>query len=234
LKAKAEAEFDVTRLKAGRFYEFGDGSRVIFIESIDHERKRAEGIFMQEDKTDDTDMLEVIYAREARQQTDRTTGGQEVLFLDGCSYAFSRTGKGRVRVMESSQYSVSLWPKEITPIEYKIKAAPTLHLARSKAPPDIAELQWRILLPLSTVLLALIGVPLSRTNPREGKYAKIVTAILIHGLYYSLATIGKMGVEQSVIPPLLGLWWVQGLLVGGLLILLHSPSQQCWFPRRGH
>jgi len=228
LKAKAESEFDVTRLKAGRFYEFGEENRVIFIEKIEHERKRAEGIFMQEDKNDDNDMLEVIYAKEAYQQLDRATGRQAILFLDCCSYTFPRTGKGRVRIMESSQYTLSLWPKEITPIEYKIKAASTLHLARSEVPPDIAELQWRILAPLSTILLALLGVPLSRTKPREGKHAKIVVAILIYGLYYSLATIGKMGVEQSLIPPLLGIWWVEGLLAGGLLILLHSPSQQCW------
>ena len=227
LKAKAEAEFDVTRLKAGRFYEFVEGNRVIFIEKIDHARKRAEGIFMQEDKNVDNDMIQVIYAKEAYQQPDRTTGRQAILFLDSCSYAFSRTGKGRVRVMKSSEYSFSLWPKHITPIEYKIKAASTMHLANSEAPPDIAELQWRILAPVSTILLALLGVPLSRTKPREGKHAKIVLAILIHGLYYSLATIGKMGVEQSLIPPLLGIWWAQGLLAGGLLILLRSPSQQC-------
>ena len=55
LRAKAESEFDVTRLKAGKFYEFGEGNRVIFIEKIDHERKRAEGIFMQKDKDDDED-----------------------------------------------------------------------------------------------------------------------------------------------------------------------------------
>lgn len=234
LKAKAEAEFDVTRLKPGRFYEFGEGNRVIFIEKMDQAGKNAEGVFMQEDKNGDNDMLEVVYAKEAYQQPDPSTGRQTILFLDGCSYAFSRTGKGRVRVMKSSQYAVSLWSRKPTSIEYKIKAASTVHLARSESPSDIAELQWRILAPLSTILLALLGVPLSRTKPREGKYAKLVTAILIHGLYYSLATIGKMGVEQSLIPPLLGIWWVQVLLVGGLVVVLHSPSQQCWSPVGRH
>jgi len=232
LRAKAEAEFDVTRLKAGRFYEFGEGNRVIFIEKIDHEGKRAEGIFMQEDQNDDNDMLHVIYAKEAYQQPDPSTGRQAILFLDGYSYAFSRTGEGRVRVMASSQYSLSLLPNEIRAPEYKIKAASTLHLANSEAPPDIAELQWRMLAPLSTILLALLGVPLSRAKPREGKYARLTAAILIHGLYYSLATIGKMGVARSLISPVLGIWWVQGLLVAGLLMLLHSPSQQCWFFHR--
>jgi lipopolysaccharide export system permease protein len=232
LRAKAEAEFDVTRLKAGRFYEFGEGNRVIFLERVDHERKRAEGIFMQEDKNDENDSLKVIYAKEAFQQLDPTTGRQVILLLNGCSYTFSRTGEGSVRVTESSEYALSLWPKEITPIEYKIKAASTLHLTRSEAPPDIAELQWRILAPLSTVLLALLGVPLSRARPREGKYSKLATAVLIHGLYYSLATMGKIGVARSLVSPVLGIWWVQGLLIGGVLVLLYSPHQQCWSSSR--
>ncbi len=109
-----------------------------------------------------------------------------------------------------------------------------MHLARSEAPADIAELQWRFSAPLSTILLALLGVPLSRTKPREGKHAKVATALLIYALYYSIGTMAKLGVEQSLIPPLLGIWWVQGLLAGGLLILLHDPSQQCWTPRRRH
>jgi len=230
-RAKAEAEFDVARLKPGRFYEFSEGNRVIFIEKIDHHRNRAEGIFLEEDQNDDR--LQVIYAKEAYQQPDPATGRQAILFLDGCSYAFSRTGEGRVRVMESSQYTLSLLPHEITPPEYKIKAASTLHLANSEAPPDIAELQWRMLAPLSTILLALLAVPLSRAKPREGKYARLTAAIIIHGLYYSLATVAKMGVARSLLSPGVGIWWVEGLLVVALLTLLHSPSQQCWyFPRR--
>ena len=40
---------------------------------------------------------------------------------------------------------------------------------QSDNPEDIAELQWRLSTPLSTLLLALLGVLLSRTTPRQGK-----------------------------------------------------------------
>ena len=232
LKAKAKAEFDVTRLKAGKFYEIGEGNRVIFIEKIDHTRQRAEGVFMQKDQNDEKDMLEVIYAKEAYQRLDPTTGRQVIVFLDACKYQFPRTGEWKVRAMESSRYTLPLWPKEITPLEYKTKAASTFYLARSEDPSDIAELQWRLSAPISTILLALLGVPLSRTEPRKGKHSNVPIAILIYGFYYSIGTVAKLGVQQSLIPPFLGIWWVQGLLAGGLLILLRNPSQQCWSPRR--
>jgi len=134
--------------------------------------------------------------------------------------------------MESSQYTLSLWPKEITPLEYKTKAASTFYLARSKDPSDIAELQWRMLSPLSTLLLALLGVPLSRIETRKGKHANLPIGIIIYGFYYSIVTVAKLGVQQSLIPPLLGIWWVQGLLAAVVFILLRHPSQQCWSPRR--
>jgi lipopolysaccharide export system permease protein len=232
LKAKAKAEFDVTRLKAGKFYEIGEGNQVIFIERIDREGKRAEGVFLQKTQGDEQDMLEVVYAKEASQSIDQTTGRQVILFRNGSFYEFPRTGKWTGRVMESGQYSLSLWPKEITPLAYKAKAAPTTQLARSEEPADLAELQWRFSAPFSVLLLALIGVPLSRTNPRKGKHAGIVTALLICAAYNVFGTMAKLGVERSVVPPFIGIWWVQGLLVLGLLILLRNPLQQCRIPQR--
>jgi len=234
LRAQAKAEFDVTRLKAGKFYDIGEGNQVIFIEKIDHERNRAEGVFLQKDQNEEKDLLEFIYAKEAHQTLDRTTGQQNIIFRDVCLYEFPRTGPWPGRAMETSEYKLSLWPKKITPIEYKTKAAATMHLARSGDPSDIAELQCRCSAPLSTILLALIGVPLSRANPREGKHAKVATALLICALYNGFGTLAKLGVEQSVVPPFPGIWWVQGLLAGGLLVLLQNPSQQCWTPRRRH
>lgn len=234
LKAKAKAEFDVTRLKAGKFYEIGEGNQVLFIEKIDHEGKKAEGVFMQKAQGDEQDLLEVIYAKEAHQRLDPTTGRQVILFQDSSFYEFPRTGTWTGRVMESGQYTLSLWPKEITPLEYKVKAAPTAQLARSENPADIAELQWRFSAPLSAILLALIGVPLSRTSPRSGKHANVPTALLICAVYNVIGTMAKLGLERGVVPPLVGIWWVQGLLALGLLILLRNPSQQCMIPQRRH
>ncbi|MBW1851716.1 MAG: LPS export ABC transporter permease LptF [Deltaproteobacteria bacterium] len=232
LKAKAKAEFDFTRLKAGRFYEIGEGNQIIFINKIDPQGKRAEGVFIQKESKDEGGMLEVVYAKEARHHLDPSTGRQVILFLDGCAYEFPHTGKEGWSAVEFGQFTRSLWPKEITPIEYKIKAASSIHLGRSQAPSDIAELQWRLSAPLSTILLALLGVPLSRTVPHEGKYPKMATAMFIFAIYYGMGSVAKILVEQGVVPPLPGIWWVQGLLTGLLLALLHHPSQQFWPSRK--
>ena len=226
LKAKAKAEFDVTRLEAGKFYEIGKRNRFIFINKIDHQRKKAEGVFIQQIKKNEDNVLEVMYAKEAYQHLDQSTGKKIMLFLNGHIYRFPVTGKKGGSAIKFNQIAYPLWQKEIAPLEYKIKAASTIDLARSYAPSDIAELQWRFSTPLSTILLALFGIPLSRTTSREGKYGKVVIAMFIYALYYSMSSIAKILVTQELMPPLPGIWWVQGLLSVLLIILLLRSYRQ--------
>jgi lipopolysaccharide export system permease protein len=232
LKEQAKAQFDVTQLKEGRFLKIGKGNRFVFINKIDHKQEIAKGIFIQQDKKSEDNTIEVICAKEARQIFGRITNGQDILFLDGYVYKFSHTGKGDWKITKFDQLAFPLWPKEIKTIEYKVKAASTTHLSRSQALPDIAELQWRFSTPLSTILLALLGIPLSRTTPRKGKYSKVAVAMFIYAFYYGLSAMAKIFVEQASIPTMPGIWWVQVLLAGSLMILLIHQSQLSW-PRMG-
>ena len=57
-------------------------------------------------------------------------------------------------------------------------------LVQSDELDDIAELQWRIGVPLSTLILAFIAVPLSKSPPRAGRYGRIAVGLLaIHHLF---------------------------------------------------
>src|SRR6202000_2196053 len=56
------------------------------------------------------------------------------------------------------------------PPEYSPVAASSMHLAFSRTAPDIAEFEWRLSTPLSTLLLGMLAVPLSRVQPRQGRY----------------------------------------------------------------
>jgi len=223
LKAKAKAEFDITRFKAGKFYNLGKGKKTIFIERIDHRKNRAEGVFLL---NDDNGILRVVTAKGALREIERDMPRQGLLFLDGRAYEFPRTGRGVARSMRFNHLSLSLWPKEIPPLEYKIKAASTMHLVRSSVPLDIAECQWRFSAPLSTILLALLGVPLSRTTEREGKYARVATAVLIFIIYYFIAALAKIFVERGLVPAFPGIWWTQGLLAVLMILLVLQPSMQ--------
>jgi len=221
IKEQAKANFDLTRMKGGTFYEIDNGRRVIFADQVDQNQVQAHQVFI---RTEREGSLQVIQARQANQHTDKITGKQILVFTDGYLYEFSRFGE-ESRVIEFEQSAMPLEPREDIQLEYKIKAAPTGFLAHSDNKQEIAEFQWRLSTPLATILLALLGVPLSRSSPRRGKYAKVMTAVLIIFVYHNLGAIAKKSVAQGVLGTVPGMWWVQVLLAGLLLFLLWQPTR---------
>ena len=219
LKAQAGANFDLTRMNDGTFYETEKGARVIYAEKVDQQRDEAQRIFI---RTERDDTLQVIYARQASQSMDRASGKQILVFTDGYLYEFSRTGE-EGRVIHFEQSAMSLEPKANLRLKYRVKAASTGSIARSDDSEEIAEFQWRLSAPLATVLLAMLGVPLSRSSPRRGKYAKVTTAVVIFAVYYNLSALTKKWVGNGVLDTLPGIWWIQLLLAGLLLVLLWRP-----------
>lgn len=92
-----------------------------------------------------------------------------------------------------------------------------------------AELQWRLGVPISTLLLALIAVPLSRSRPREGRYGRLAIGLLVFIVYLNMLSAAKAWVEQGTISPELGLWWVHGSML--LLALSLLGLQNGWHRR---
>lgn len=219
LKAYAESNFDLRRINDGTFYETENGARVIYAEKVDHQQDEAERVFI---RTERDDTLQVIYARQAVQTLDRASGKQILVFTDGYLYEFSRTGE-EGRVIQFEQSAMPLETKENVRLKYRVKSATTGSLARSDDSEEIAEFQWRLSTPLATVLLAMLGVPLSRSSPRRGKYAKVTLAVVIFAVYYNLSALAKKWVEKGVLDTIPGIWWVQLLLAGLLLALLWKP-----------
>jgi lipopolysaccharide export system permease protein len=228
LKAEAKAEFDLGRMESTTFYQIGEQHRVVFAERIDQKRRRAENVFIYSEVDSS---IRVIWAKEARQEEDPATGRKFILFMDGYVYEFSLEKEGG-RVIRFSRSTASLWPEDITP-ENKIKAEPTAQLAAAHSPEALAELQWRISTPISALLLALLGVFLSRTSHRQGKYDKVVMAILIYAAYYNLAVVAKNWVEQGRVGGMPGVFWVQGILALVVSALLLREAVPQWRRQRG-
>ena len=85
--------------------------------------------------------------------------------------------------------------------------------------------------PLATILLALLGVPLSRSSPRRGKYARVTTAVVIFAVYYNLSALVKKWVERGVLDTMPGICWTQ-LLLAALLVILLWRRPLAFFRRR--
>ena len=67
-----------------------------------------------------------------------------------------------------------------------------------------AELLWRISVPLSAIVLALLAIPLSFVNPRAGRSANMLLALFTYLVYNNLMTISQAWVASGKISFVIG------------------------------
>ena len=217
LRDQAMAEFDLSKLDGGKFYQIPLENRIFFADGVDHDRNRATGVFVE---TKRGSIVQVISAKELYQRQDEGGSKPVLVFLDGYLYEFREDEGGHIVGFRES--TLSLEGNNVPSANYRVRAAETARLALSADLPDVAEWQGRLASPLSSVLLALLAVPLSRSAPRQGKYARIVSGVVIYALYYNVSAMAKSWVERGVVPVVPGIWWVPALLAGVVLALLRQ------------
>jgi lipopolysaccharide export system permease protein len=226
LEHQVVAEFNFADLKPGHFYENPSGNRVLFFQAIDPDSGRMQRVFIQ---TISGDTVTIVSADEAfHQPRDDGRVGGFLVCIRARTYDFSPRQNGLSQTV-SAELRVKLDNPDDVPIGYKRKAAPTWQLARSLASGDIAELQWRLSTPVFAFLIGLLGFPLSRARPREGKYAKLFISAVSYAVFYNLQLIAKTWVEQGVVKSIPGLWWpdlLLALLIVGLIWKFPGAARQ--------
>jgi lipopolysaccharide export system permease protein len=219
LKADAEANFDFSLLRPGRFHEIGASRYVVFLGAIDLTQERATDVFIQQ--RDETTQ-KITRAKEAWQEIDPVTREKFIVLRDGYHYELTEE-QDNTTLIWFQNFRLALVPKQITSIGYRRKAAPTPSLAASSSAADQAEFQWRVSTGFSTFLLGLLGIPLGRTVPRRGKSARVFWAVVVFAAYYIMTSIAKTLMEQGTVGVFPGIWWPHILLAGLLVVLLKRP-----------
>jgi len=219
LEARAKAEFEFSRVRPTTFYEAGEGQRVVFAQSVNRQDQRMREVFVE---SEHGDWVRVTFAEEARYHIDPETGERVLVLLDARIHELERTGT-EDRIIKAKELTLRLQPPEVTPPGYKRKAASTPELMASDRPADMAELQWRFSTPVSTILLALLAIPLSRSAPRRGKYAKLLMAVVVYAIYYNVLGVARTWLEQGFVAAWPGIWWAHGLLGLVVVTLLWGP-----------
>jgi lipopolysaccharide export system permease protein len=108
--------------------------------------------------------------------------------------------------------------------ELKARAKPTSQLIVSSDLEDLAELHFRLAVPIATIILAILAVPLSRSQPRSGRYGKLAIGLLVFIIYFNLMSAGKAWIETATVSATVGLWWVHALMLSFALLLIGAQN----------
>jgi lipopolysaccharide export system permease protein len=214
IKAQAEASTEVDRIHPARFYSFGNSGRTVFIKGISNEGTELDEVFIRTQKNGD---LQVITSGAGRMEFDARPGYHRLKLSDVNVYKHVEDGPDAFA--ELGSFSLWIPAAAAKPVGYKTKSTSTFNLRDSSSTVDLAEFQWRMSTPLSALLLALLAIPLSRSKPRQGRYARMLAAIVIYAVYFNLLDVGRTWVESGDSP---GIWWVPALL-GLLVFVLYVP-----------
>jgi lipopolysaccharide export system permease protein len=221
-REQADARSDLASIGAGQFREVGMDRSVFYVESLSAEKDRMSHVFIQRTSADGTSLFA---AESGFQHVDPGTGDRFLVLLNGKRYE-GTPGAADFRVHEYEQASIRVESREVQSLRRKRDARPTAELVNSSDVRDVAELQRRVSMPISLLLLGMLAVLVSRTSPREGRYARLLGAILIYVIYNNLMGVAQSWVQRGVVGPGVGMWWVHGLLLATIGWL--ALKQQGW------
>lgn len=230
--AKAQSEPLVETIMPGRFYSLQNGRQVFYIQSISRDHKQLKDIFVatQTEKNQQAGIDEwSTISAENGYQFEKN--GHELVITDGNRYD-GTPGNNQFQIQHFSKLSWLL-PEEAVNYNNEADILPlsTLINAGMQNPQNAAELQWRFSIPLSVFLLTLLALPLSKVNPRQGKFAQFLPAVLIYIFYANMMFVGRSWIKSGVISPNIGLWWLHFLLLMlavGLMFFRSKLAPAVW------
>lgn len=213
---EARRQADLASIEAGKFTSAGGDNAVVYAENVIGGGS-VENVFLQR-RTEDGS-VEVVVAERGEQRDSDDPNTRFFVLHDGRRYS-GVPGTTRFTVMEFGEHGIPYQLPSVSEPELEPRAMGTLSLLRSRDAAAVAELHWRLGVPLSTLILAILAVPLSRSQPRQGRYGRIAVGLLVFIIYFNLLSAGKAWVEQGSVPPAFGIWWVHGLMLGLALVML--------------
>jgi lipopolysaccharide export system permease protein len=214
----------VQTLIPGRFQVSPDGNHVMLVEKLSRDHQRAENIFLaQKKKTSDENSRPawmLVLADEGYQIEDTHSSDQLFVMMNGYRYE-GMPGENDYKIIQFKRYTIRMPQTDMHATHQENETLSFTELWNDYANPKRAgELQWRFSIALSPLLLALLALPLSLLRPKQGRYTMLLPAILLYIIYIQLLFIARHWVDQGNIPISIGMWWVHGMFLLGIVILM--------------
>lgn len=229
-----DALTELDTLVPGRFQSLRDGSRVTYSQELSADRSELRGVFMSEKRFSSDGASErgitVLVAESGRQEI-QADGSRYLILENGYRYD-GEPGEADYRAIQYDTYGVLLPKPEVAIEASEREATPTRELLGSSDPRMQAELQWRLSLPLLVFIVTLLAVPLSKVNPRQGRFLKLLPAIFLYMAYLGLLIAARGALDKGRLPAALGLWWVHGIFLAIGFTLLYWERLSLWWASR--
>ncbi|AXY55478.1 LPS export ABC transporter permease LptF [Acinetobacter chinensis] len=212
--------FDLVRPK-----EFiSSGPLTIYAGSLSEDQKNLKDIFFYRRAVDEGKPDELILAREATRIEMTGDTASVVDLREGRRYEIDPDTL-KYTQMEFQTWRLRLENDEKAKFESgEVEALPISTLFKTSDDPVVAaELGWRIFVPFSMLVALLLAVALSEVSPRQGRYLKLIPALLI----FASLIVALMAIKIRISKDEIGIWaYPAVLLFYGIVAALFSRKQK--------
>jgi len=219
--------FDLIR--PGRFQAVG--KRMLYAEALSPDRKKLLEVHLFEQKpvADKQTRQLLVHAESGRSERDPATGERYLVLENGARYDVA-PGEAAYRELRFASYRIRLPEPDAADKLRKLSSYSTPRLleeSRSNVQAK-AEWLWRLSLSLFVPTAALLAFSLSRVNPRQGRYLKLLPAILLYMSYVVAVGAARNAIEKGRAGELL-VWSVHLAYFLLALGLLGTEQLRLWF-----
>ena len=218
--ARVAARDDITRVSPGVFGETSKKDRVFFVESASNDSSNVKNVFVASSQQQRSG---VSMSRSGH--TEVAPNGDRFIVLENGRRYEGVPGEAQYRVTEFDRYAARIESKEQERPQLTQKTLSTWGLIRTPTNGNLGELLWRVGIPLSALVLAMLAVPMSFVNPRAGRSVNLLFALFTYIVYSNLLSISQASVAQGRLAFGVG-WWIVHAAMVVLLVVMFARRMQ--------
>lgn len=193
VRNRYEKREDIAKVAPGKFQESRSGGRVSFVEEVSGDLSKVQNIFTSMKNDGRTS---VIVAKEGKIEID-AHGDRFLVMSKGRRYDGLPT-EGDFQMMQFEKYAVLVSAQNTVDSNNKsAKALPLKTLLEEPNPSRDGEFLWRVSLPFMGLLLMLLAIPLGFVNPRVGRSANLIVALIFVAINLNVLNMLQLAVVEG-------------------------------------
>ncbi|MGU3524135.1 LPS export ABC transporter permease LptF [Enterobacteriaceae bacterium C23F] len=213
--AEAKANPGMAALAQGQFTQATDGNSVLFIEKVSG--SQFHDVFMAQIRTKGNARPSVVVA-DSGHLSQQKDGSQVVNLNKGTR--FEGTAMLRdFRITDFNDYQAIIGHQAVALDPNDTEQMGMSALWHADTPQASAELHWRLTLIATVFIMALMVVPLSVVNPRQGRVLSMLPAMLLYLVFFLVQTSLKSNGGKGKIDPTLWMWGINVLYFALAVVL---------------
>ena len=213
--AEAKANPSVAALVEGQFQSAQGGNAVLFVGDV--KGQEFEHVFLAQLRPSGNARPSVVIADRGRVDVDQS-GAQVVTLNKGSRYEGTAMLRD-FRITDFTNYQAVIGHQSVSLQNTGVEQMTMRQLWQSDENAARAEFHWRITLVLSVLIMAIIVVPLSAVNPRQGRVLSMLPAMLLYLIFFLLQSSLRSNASKGRIDPLVWIWLTNLAYIGIALLL---------------